>query len=337
MSAEIKPICGLDRVKLADAVPLDTPFSMFVFPTTYCNFKCNYCGHSLGPVRMKEQYGFSPQTMDWDTFSAVVEQAKQFSRPLKLLSLTGHGEPLINPRLPEMVAYIKKSGIAQRIEIISNGSLLTNEKALALIDAGLDGIRISLQGLSGRKYKAVCGVDLDFEAFLDNIRYFYTHRKNTQLFVKIMDIALENGEDEAFYRMFSDISDRMYIERCKPVYNGVQYDGVTTETDRYGNPHEKRDVCPLCFFMLSVFPDGDVEPCDTIYKPLVLGNVRHETLTEMWHGEKLRSFQITHLKKERYNNPKCAVCCAPDDVSHPEDALDADAIRLLKKLEGCAL
>lgn len=334
MSAEIKPIFGMERVKLAEVVPLDTPFTLFIFPTTFCNFKCKYCGHSLGLEKMKEQYGFVPQMMDMDTFQRVIDQASRFPKKLKMVSLTGQGEPLLNPDLPKMIAATKQSGIADRIEMISNASLLTNEKSLALVDAGLDILRISLQGLSREKYNETCGVDLDFERFMNNIRFFYQHKKQCKLFVKVLDATLDQGDDQRFYKMFGDICDRMYIEQCKPVYDGVRYDHVTTTTDRYGRQHEQRDVCPLCFFMLSVFPDGDVEPCDTIYKPVVLGNVHQETLTDIWSGQKLRDFQILHLEKNRCLNAKCSVCCAPNDVSQPEDVLDAAAEYLLSKFRG---
>ncbi len=334
MKSQIKPICGIERVKLAKAVPLKTPFSIFIFPTTYCNFRCNYCGHSLGYTKMKELYDFTPMTMEMPVFVRTIEQIAQFPEKLKLLSLTGHGEPLMNPNISDMVAYAKKCNIAQRIEIISNGSLLTRDKAMLLDEAGLDAVRISLQGLSSEKYKQICSVRIDFDNLVDNIRFLYENRKNCQVYVKIMDIALEEGEEQKFYDIFGDITDRMYVEFCKPVYEGVNYENVTTTTDRYGNTHEKRDICPLCFYMLSVFPNGDVEPCDSIYKPIILGNVNKKTLTQMWGSEALRQFRIMHLEKERSNNFKCKVCCAPDDVSHPEDALDHAATDILLRLEG---
>ncbi|GHU79449.1 radical SAM protein [Clostridia bacterium] len=334
--AKILPINGLDRVKLSDAVPLDAPFSAFVFPTTFCNFKCVYCAHSLSREEMKKQYGFEKQTMSMETYALVIEQLRQFPKPLKLLSLTGHGEPLMNPNLPEMVKLAKDAGVAKRIEIISNASLLTHECSDALIGAGLDGLRVSLQGMNAEKYKEVCGWDLDFDEFIGNLRYFYEYKDNCDLFVKIMDVALEDGEDELFYKTFDPISDRMYIEKCRPVYSGVEFtENLRSEVlDRYGNTHERREVCPLCFFMISVFPDGDVEPCDTIYKPIVLGNIHNETLTEMFGGERLREFQRMQLRGLRRENSKCAVCVAPDDVSHPLDALDDDADAILVRLGG---
>lgn len=333
MAAEIKPICGLERVKLSDVVPLDTPFTVFVFPTTFCNFKCNYCGHSLGIDKMNEKYNFQPENMSLDTYKEIINQMKAFPKKIKMLSLTGHGEPLLNKNLPQMIKIAKEANIAERIEIITNASLLTNEIAKTLIDAGLDTMRISLQGLSSDKYNQVCSYNLDFNKFISNIRYFYENKKQCNLYVKVMDIALEEGEEEKFYSLFSDISDRMYIEQCRPVYDGVKYsDKVEVVADRYGRSHEKREVCPLPFFMLGIFPNGDVEPCDTIYKPVILGNIHENNLINMWNGEKLKEFQLLQLKKKRCNNNRCAVCCAPDDVSHPEDNLDDAVDEIINRL-----
>lgn len=333
MNSEIKPICGLDRVRLADVLPLSAPFTLFVFPTTFCNFRCVYCGHSLGAQEMKKRYDFENRTMEMETYRRVLAQAGEFDRKLRLLSLTGQGEPLLNPNLPQMVALAKKSGIAQRVEIITNASLLTRETASALIESGLDCIRISLQGLSAEKYREICRFDLDFDRFVDNIRWFYAHKKQCQVFVKILDIALDRGEEEKFYGIFGDITDRMYVEHCKPVYSGVEYGDTRAGSDRYGRSHEKREVCPLCFYMLAVFPDGTIVPCDSIYKPVALGNVNEEdhALVRAWNGTALREFQILQLRGKRAENAKCRLCCAPDDVSHPEDVLDDDAGRLLAK------
>ena len=62
----------------------------------------------------------------------------------------------------------------------------------------------------------------------------------------------------------------------------------------------------------------------------MLGNVRKELLTNMWNGPAHRDFCSMQLRKERMDaNAQCARCIAPDDVCHPEDALDADAERIL--------
>lgn len=336
MASEIKPLGGLERVRLADAVPLDTPFTVYVFPTTYCNFKCCYCAHSQGKEELKEQYGFDLQNMTMDTFRKVVAQLKEFPRKIKVVSVTGHGEPMIHPDLPEMIRMLKEAQVSERVEVISNGSLLTNQLADRLIDAGLDILRISLQGLSSLKYKQVCDYALDYDRFIENLTYYYKRkREGQQLFVKVIDVALENGEEEAFYGTFRDISDRMFIEYCQKVYSGVK---LTQEmefhsTNRYGTTIPRQQVCALSFFMLGIYPDGMVIPCDTIYRPAVLGNVNEMSLAAMWNGELLRSFRIQELKEGRFKNPECARCVTPDDVLRPEDVLDYDRDKILERME----
>lgn len=336
MASEIKPIYGTERVKLAEVVPLAAPYSAFVFPTTYCNFKCAYCGHSLGHAEMKRQYDFQPEHMTMETYEKTIEQLAEFPQKLKLLSLTGQGEPLLNPHIADMVRMAREKGVAERIEIISNASMLRPALADALIEAGLDTLRVSLQGLSSEKYETICKAHVNFGELLENLRYFYAHRGKTKLFLKVMDVALEEGEDEKFYAIFSDMTDRMYIERMLPAYDGVELtQGMEVEYDRYGGKTEgTRKVCPLAFYMLGVFPNGDVEPCDTIYKPIVLGNVHEARILDMWYGEKLREFWRLQLEGRREENRRCAHCCAPNDVAHPEDILDGAAEEILKRLEA---
>nr|WP_254908673.1 radical SAM/SPASM domain-containing protein [Clostridium tyrobutyricum] len=318
---------------MSSVIPLSTPFSTFIFPTTYCNFKCIYCGHSLGFDNMKNKYDFVPQNMSIETYKNVIKQLKEFPSKLKMLSLTGQGEPMLNKDLPLMVKLAKEYNVAERVEIISNASLLTEKMSDDLINAGLDTLRISLQGLSSAKYKEICGQNIDFQQFMKNIKYFYLNKKHTNLFVKIMDACLEEGEEDKFYKLFGKCSDRMYIEKMLPVYDGVAITkDVNVEYDRYGIGHNKRKVCSLPFFMIGVFPNGDIVPCCTIYKPIVFGNVNEERLLNIWNSKKMREFWKMQLKGNRYNNKKCALCCAPDDVCHPEDVLDDDAESILNLL-----
>ncbi|UTG92340.1 radical SAM protein [Geobacter sulfurreducens] len=332
MKAEIKPIADLNRVRLADVVPLDTPFALYLFHTNVCNFKCSYCAHSLGKEGMLKEYGFKPEVMQMEVFERTLEQMKAFPQKFKFVSFTGQGEPLTNKRLPELVARMKAAGVAEMTEVITNGALLTHDMSSALIDAGLDRIKISIQGVTSKAYQELTGVKVDFDKFVEQVRFLFERKGDMQLFVKVMDISLEPGEDEKFYQIFGEITDRMYIETCRPVYPGVEYENNPDEStmDRFGRPHEKRMVCPLCFFHLAIWPNGDVVPCDTILKPLVLGNVRSGLLKDMWNGPAHREFCSMQLRKERSScNSQCARCIAPDDVCHPEDALDEAAERIL--------
>ena len=332
--SEIKPFTGVDdRVLLAEAIPLQTPFTLNIFPTNICNFKCRYCAQSLGRHQLERNYNISFESMTISVLKEIAKQARGFPGKFKLVSFMGHGEPLVNQNLPEMVNIIKQSDIAGRIDIITNGSLLTKERSKELVSAGIDIIRISLQGINSKSYKKIAGIDINFDELLDNLAYLYENKKQAKIFVKTMDVSLEEGEREKFYNIFSRISDRMFIDKVKPVYDLVQYSKVASNlsSDRYGEKHEKRHICPQPFYMLSVWPDGSVFPCDALYKACPLGNVKTNNLFDMWQSENLRSFRIEQLKLARHLNSSCRRCCAPDDVIHKEDVLDDFAEILLEK------
>lgn len=338
--AEIAPPSGYnDRVVLRDAVPLQTPFTLNVFPTNACNLKCSYCVHSMGKARFDAYPHMKGKpNMSLDTFKSIVEQSQGFNDRYKLLSFMGHGEPLVNKDLPEMIRIAKRADIAQRIEIITNGVLLTKELSDDIIDAGVNNVRISLQGLSAQKYLEVSGIEADFEAFLENLQYFHEAGadKGSRLFVKVLDCSLDDGEEEAFYEMFGPISSRMFIEFVKPVYDGVEQtqDLNNLTTDRYGNEHQQRLVCPLPFFTLSVWPNGDVAPCDAIYKPKLLGNVNQDDLVEMFVGDQNNRFRLQLLNNDKPMMAGCAKCCAPDDVSNELDVLDGHNAEVSEKFKA---
>lgn len=331
--AENKPFFGVDdRVRLSDVVPLGTPFTLNIFPSNVCNFRCTYCAQSLGADYLLKEYNFPQEMMDMEVMERIIEQSKEFDKKYKLVSFMGHGEPLCNRELPKMVHKVKRAGIAERVDIITNASLLTKDCADQLIEAGLDVLRVSLQGVSESSYYKTCGVHVDFDNFVECLSYFYTNRKQCKVYVKTVDMSLKEGEQEIFYDIFGRISDRIYIDKIKPVYSGVKYTELEKDLsqDRYGNVHAKRMVCPQPFYMLSVWANGDVTPCDAIYKACNLGNVREQRLKDLWDSGKKKQFCKMQLEKRRESHSACGKCCAPDDVASEKDILDMDAYKLIQ-------
>lgn len=167
-----------NRIPLYENVPLKVPFSIALGISDYCNFRCRYCFHSTD---MGD--GFKPQMLSLQQFVDRISQIEELLannglERIRILSICGAGEPLTNKQLPEMVRYIKERKIADRIEITTNGSLLTHELSDSLIEAGLTRLLISVQGVTEEAYKAICGYAVDMQRFLEEIRYFYKKRTN---------------------------------------------------------------------------------------------------------------------------------------------------------------
>jgi len=120
------------RTLLRDAVPLLAPFTIYVEPTNICNFKCVYCPESFEDF---EQRSGGLTRMDLQGFECVSDQIKAMGG-IKTLNFYMMGEPLVNRDLPQFVSIARQKQIADRIILTSNGSLLGEDAARRLIEAG---------------------------------------------------------------------------------------------------------------------------------------------------------------------------------------------------------
>ena len=162
---------GGKRTKLAEVLPLDTPFVVQIFPVYACNFKCNYCIFSVD----KAKRGFISDKiiMDFDLYKKCIDEIAIFPNKVKVLRFVGIGEPLLHKNIADMVEYAVSKDVANTVEILTNASLLTPKMSDSLISAGLSRLVVSVQGTTKEKYKDVCGANIDFENFIENLRYFF--------------------------------------------------------------------------------------------------------------------------------------------------------------------
>ena len=323
---------GGKRMKLSEVLPLATPILVQIFPVYACNFKCNYCTFSV-PL---DKRGFISDkvTMDFGMFKKCADEMARFPSKIKTIRFVGMGEPLLHPNIAEMVAYTVSKNIAEKVEILSNGSLLTPQLSDALIKAGLSRLLISIQGTTAEKYKKVSNVDLDFKKFADNIKYFYDRKGDAKLHVKIIDYALESKEDEnKFFEIFGDISDAIGVEYAGAIFPGVNYDKVLEDksaTTQFGLPISEVKICPQPFFAMQINPDGKVVPCYSLYYPIILGNCNNESPFEIWNGQKYKNFRRQMLDGVKCAGKTCAECEIIRHRLFPEDDLTSDADKLKK-------
>jgi MoaA/NifB/PqqE/SkfB family radical SAM enzyme len=90
--------------------------------------------------------------MSGKTFDRIIEGLNSFS-PKPTVFFGGFGEPLFHPKIVNMVARAKALGTT--VELITNGTLLTQEMSRQLIGAGLDMLWVSLDGATPESYADV--------------------------------------------------------------------------------------------------------------------------------------------------------------------------------------
>lgn len=320
------------RAILAEEIPLLTPYIVQVFPAYSCNFKCSYCVHSLEPS--KRGFIADEKLIDFNLYKKCIDDLTKFPQKIKMLRFGATGEPLIHPQISEMVKYALDKDIANSIEIVTNGSLLTKKLTDNLVDSGLNWLRVSIQGLSSKKYKEVSGIDMDFEELVENLNYFYETRKNTKIYIKIIDVALEEGEEEKFFKLFGDICDKIAIEHLLPAVDSIDYTKLTNKEfnlTQNGNAVMDAQVCPQPFYMMQINPDGNIVPCCAMETAYIAGNCKTEDLYQIWNGKKYKNFQLQMLNKEKDKNKICALCQSYKYGMFKEDVLDESAESLKNK------
>lgn len=139
------------------------PSKLFVEITTRCNLKCKAC------VKQSEGCEIVDGDMSMETFMSL---APCFPR-LESLVLNGIGEPLLHPQLEEFIRIARAAmPAAGWIGFQSNGSLLTEERAVSLMVAGLDRICLSMDSVSSETFRNLRegGDVLDIEHALRYLR-----------------------------------------------------------------------------------------------------------------------------------------------------------------------
>jgi MoaA/NifB/PqqE/SkfB family radical SAM enzyme len=311
---------------------LSTPFSLQFSPSSYCNFKCSYCWQSLKDSLLTGK--FKKQILDYDLFAQAINGCTDFDEPLKMILFAGLGEPLIHPQIDKMIAYAKRSGVAERVELLTNASLLTTEMSDRLINAGLDRLRVSIQGMSNEKYKSISNSSIKFDQILQNVSYFHQHRKGTSIYVKIIDCALDEHEKQRFIELFFPICDDCAVEYLSPFVREINYaalqNGLHGSFRDNGVPGGSR-ACPLAFYMIAVQADGSVTPWCTADIATVYGHAGSSTLPEIWASEAVRQFWRVQLY-DRAENPICEHCMVPIYNVREGDCLDGYEKEIIKRI-----
>lgn len=118
------------------------PVCLYLEVTNRCNLLCTTCPRTYEELEPAAD-------MRWDLFTSIVDQAPGLTRAV----LHGVGEPMLVANLPRMVGYLKDRDVY--VLFNTNGTVLSERNGRALIDAGLDELRVSLDASNRESFKAI--------------------------------------------------------------------------------------------------------------------------------------------------------------------------------------
>jgi len=244
-----KPVRRLLLATGRDRAP-SLPEIVQIESTNICNAKCVFCPRD----EMHRRQG----VMSFDLFKKIVDECAELG--ITHVRVHNYGEPFIDRRLVEKVRYAKGKGI-QEVGMISNGSLITEEVARGMIEAGLD----------------------------DNVERLV--RLRAELGRRRPKLIL------SFVRQNNSADEQAFIEHWKAIADKIH---ITDLHNWAGTLNRESDVNYPCYrpwLTFTILWDGRVSLCCADFDGrTVLGDLNSSTIQEVWNAEPYRNVRRMHLE-----------------------------------------
>lgn len=246
-----------------------------------CNFKCVHCPNGYNKTLVNRGL------LNFETFNILLHQLKKEKFIPRVVVLYHGGEPLLNKNLPEMITVLKSYGVKKTV-ITTNASLLTDEMSMALVDAGLDEMKVSVDGDTPEENDKI-RINCNYDLLEKNLINFLQINKKTHVIISNTRICKEdeiklyiNGgkiyvpkylhEKFGKYSMVSFFSNPARVWPVDNIENFLPYKIL-----HFDSP--KPNYCSRFYETISVLANGDVVPCcDDLGGEAILGNIRNDTI-----------------------------------------------------------
>lgn len=276
---------------------IDFPVEISLELTNYCNLECIMC-----PVpNLKRCRGF----MDETVFRKIVKDISNESGFLFLPQ--GFGELLLHKKWYQLIEFAYNSGI-QPIVVLTNG-MLFNETNIRKILNIVDTIIVTIDGITAKTYESV-RVKGSLEKVNKNIERFLEirkHKETPHLILRIIRMKETEKEIEPFNSYWSKRignGDIIQIFDCIDWAGNITYKSADEIKSKKG-----RRPCKMLWKNLSIYHNGQVSPCCYDAEgELIVGNILHQGLKEIWNDSMLRNLRNLHLTYQFEKIPLCSGC-----------------------------
>lgn len=329
-----------DRIKLRDQVPLKTPFSMQVEVTNYCNYACTFCVHSY--PGFEKSYTGRWMHMDPNLFYKMVDDLKEFPEKLKTMRLFLLGEPLMAPALADELDYLMSGGVTERVEITTNAVLLNESKARELLEVAkghpdvLLYVRYSIETIIQERNEKLTGNPVKIEQIRENVRRFQELRDemglNAHVFTYAKMFSVNEEENREFQRLYQGLADEVGFDILSNNTNRengkIDLIAGYQESAHLQIRDDLPKVCHFPFMFMQVCADGTAKACCPDYTmDTAIGNIKNESVKDIWNGEKLKNIRRIHLEHRREVIDACRFCQVLSDKE--SDNLDDVPVTIL--------
>lgn len=296
--------------------PWGLPTHLQVEPTNRCNLKCALCPVTTG---LERQSG----DMDLELFKRLICETEG---SVFLMLLWDWGEPFLNPRVFDMIAYARERGI--RVVSSTNGHMFTQaENAEKVVRSGLDTLIFAVDGITQESYARYrCGGSLvtALDGISQVVRQKLIQKSKTPL-VNFRFIVMKDNEHEipAVKELAASLGvDALSFKTMNPGFNhgdtSFHYSELIPENERYrrfvygengrGPVRNTTNACKNLWNCAVIHWNGVICPCcGDPYEKNTLGELRSDTFTNTWSGELYRQMR-RRFRRNWEEIPLCRDC-----------------------------
>lgn len=285
-------------------VPLPSaPKAVQIQTVSGCNANCVFC-----PNKKTELEIPLGRRMDWDLYRSIVEECVDWG--VTRFSPYLMNESMLDPELPERVKYItdrKKS--YQYTKINSHGGLLNERMAKGLLDAGLDRLNFSVQGLDPVVYEKIMSLKLD--KVLRNIERFAELKRQggykTRIRVVMLDTKEVHPQLPEIKQFWKDRGIKIHINQLE---NRGQHKNIKSDEIAV-HDLEVYDWCNRMFDQMYVLYDGRLVQCCADWEQTShMGDLSRQSVRDAWIGKAYMTYRRNFLE----GNVKGTICdgCTKD-------------------------
>lgn len=252
-----------------------------------CNARCVFCPNEA-VLHAKLPQG----RMDPALFQKIIDDLAQTDP--RRVSLYLMNEPLLDKRLPEFARYAA-GRLPQTTStlVTSNGTNLTESMAEALIDSGLQRLKVSLQSLDPETNRRLMGPRMDSEKVVRNVltaRRLIDEKKarHFDLRVSMVVTSWNETEIETARRFWRKHGVRLVTSALENRGGNIADTGALNvhgmKSRSHGCIRPSREMCVLW--------NGDVVLCCVDWhRTEVVGNLATQSVTEVWNGPRLQEIR----------------------------------------------
>ncbi|OGX48855.1 MAG: hypothetical protein A3G88_07010 [Omnitrophica WOR_2 bacterium RIFCSPLOWO2_12_FULL_63_16] len=294
------------------------PLNVNMEVTSRCNLACTFCSQ---PSLTNEQLGDMP----WELYTRIIAEGEHYQVPAA--NLNGLGEPMLLRRLPEMIAYAKQRGYLD-VMFHTNGTVMTEALARALLDANLDRMIFSVDSPDKATYEAM-RIRSNWDKVVANVRLFAEVRNRlgrTTPLIRTTMVVTENTSHQVtdFLALWKPLADQVTLQdltwRTKTLEGGEwknrEQSAIPTDMEAIRAQAKQQKlsfVCPYLYQSAYAFWNGDVIPCSNpnARNYMVMGNLKTQSLHEVWHGKAYTELRALHESGRWDEHPICRNCEVP--------------------------